>query len=170
MRKSQCGSNPHKRMIKNASKITNFFIYFQSAATCLKDFYLKKCTSFLMKMTIIIQPVRLLTQWLFPKSTPFYHPLNICRSDLDSKLKFNQYINHILSKANKSVGSLRKFQLILPRSSLLTIYKTFIGSHFNYADVVSDQSYKLLFHEKLDLSQYNAALTVTGTVKGSFSE
>ena len=54
---------------------------------------------------------------------------------LDSKLTFNQHINYILSKVNKSLGLLRKFQPVLPGSYLLTIYKTVIRSHFDYADV-----------------------------------
>ena len=89
---------------------------------------------------------------------------------LDSKLTFNEHINHILSKVNQSIGLLRKIQSDLPRSSLLTIYKTFIHSHFDYADVVYDQSYKSLFHEKLESIQYNVALAVIGAVRGSSSE
>ena len=88
---------------------------------------------------------------------------------LDSKLKFNKHINHILCKFKKLIGLLRKFQWILPRSSLLTIYKTFIRSHLDYADVVYDQSYKSLFHEKLESTQYNAALAVAGVVRESSS-
>ena len=89
---------------------------------------------------------------------------------LDSKLTINEHINHILSKVNKSIGLQRKFQSVLPRSSLLTIYKTFIRRHFDYADVVYDQSYKPSFHEKLESIQYNAAFAVTGVVRGSSSE
>ena len=89
---------------------------------------------------------------------------------LDSKLTFNEHINHILSKVNKSIGLLRKFQPGLPRSSLRTIYKAFIRSHFDYANVVYDQSYKSPFHEKLESIQCNAALAVTGAVRGSSSE
>ena len=65
---------------------------------------------------------------------------------------------------------LREFQSVLPRSSLLTFYKTFICGHFDYADVVYNQSYKSLFHEKLDSIQYNVALAVTGALWGSASE
>ena len=89
---------------------------------------------------------------------------------LDSKLTFNEHINHILSKVNQSIGLLRKIQSDLPRPSLLTIYKTFIRSHFDYADVVYDQSYKSLFHEKLESIQYNVALAVVGAVRASSSE
>ena len=48
---------------------------------------------------------------------------------LDSKLTINEHVNHILSNVNKSIGLLRKVQPVLPRSSILTIFKTFIRSH-----------------------------------------
>ena len=111
-----------------------------------------------------------------PSITFNNNPLSLCPAQkhlglvLDLKLMFNEHINHILSKVNKSIGLLRKFQPVLPRSSLLTIYKTFIRSHFHYADIVYDQSYKSSFHEKLELIQYNAALVVAGAIRGSSSE
>ena len=89
---------------------------------------------------------------------------------LDSKLTFNEHINYILSKVNKSIGLLRKFQPVLPGSYLLTIYKTVIRSHFDYADVFYNQSYRSLFHEKPESIQCHAALAVTGAVRASFSE
>ena len=85
------------------------------------------------------------------------NPLSLCPAQkhlglvLDSKLRFNKHINRILSKVNKP--KLCKFQSVLPRSSLLTIHKTFIRSHLDYADVAYDQSYKSSFHEKLDSIQ-----------------
>ena len=45
-----------------------------------------------------------------------------------------------------------------------------IRSHFVYADVIYDQSYKSSFHEKLELIQYNAALPATRAIRGSPSE
>ena len=87
---------------------------------------------------------------------------------IGSKLTF-KHIKHILSKINKSIGLL-KFQPVLPRSQLLTIYKTFICSHFDYSDVTYDQSYKSLFHEKLESIQYNIAVAVTGAIRGSSTE
>ena len=45
---------------------------------------------------------------------------------LDVKLNISEHIKSIAKKINKAMGLLRKFQQILPRSSLLTIYKTFI--------------------------------------------
>ena len=79
-----------------------------------------------------------------PSITFNNNPLSLCLAEkhlglvLDSKLTFNEHIKHILAKVNKSIGLLYKFQPVLPRSSLLTIYKTFIRIHFKYADVVYD--------------------------------
>ena len=53
---------------------------------------------------------------------------------------------------------LRRFQPILPRSSLLTIYKTFIRSQLDYADVIYDQAYNSAFHKQLESLQYNTCL------------
>ena len=36
----------------------------------------------------------------------------------------------------KTIGILRKIHLILPRHSLITIYKTFINPHLDYGDVL----------------------------------
>ena len=61
----------------------------------------------------------------------------------------------------------RKFQQILPRSSLLTIYKFFIRSLLDYADIIYDQAYNSIFHDKLESVQYNACLAITGTIRGT---
>ena len=46
----------------------------------------------------------------------------------------------------KAIGLLRKLQSILPQTSLLTVYKSFIRPHFlDYGDVVYDQPSNMLF-------------------------
>ena len=57
---------------------------------------------------------------------------------LDEELTF-KHINKKINKANKSIGIIRKFNNILLRSSLLTIYRSFIRPHLNYGDVIYDQ-------------------------------
>ena len=89
---------------------------------------------------------------------------------LDWNLIFNEHIKHILSKVNKSIGLLCKFYPDFPRLSLVTTYKIFFRSHFDYADVIYDQSYKSPFYEKLELIQHGAALAVTGAIRGPSSE
>ena len=88
---------------------------------------------------------------------------------LDSKLSFNEHINDKIHQANKGVGLLRKLQIILPRDSLLTIYKSLIRPLLDYADVIYDQPSNALFFKKIESVQY-VALAVTGTIKGSSRE
>ena len=79
------------------------------------------------------------------------------------------HLKLILNKPNKTIGILGKFQNILPRSALLTIYKTFIIPHLDYGDI-HDQAYNASFHQKLELLQYNACLAITGAIRGTLKE
>ena len=53
---------------------------------------------------------------------------------LDVKPNFVEHIKNTTQKISEKMGLLRRFQPILPRSSLLTIYKTFIRSQLDFAD------------------------------------
>ena len=68
------------------------------------------------------------------------------------------------------MGLIRKFQTILPRFSLLTIYKTFARPHLDYGDMIYDQTYNALFHRKLESIQYSACLANTGTIRGNLDD
>ena len=70
----------------------------------------------------------------------------------------------------KGIGLLQKLQSILLRTSLLTIYKLFIRPHLDYGDVVYDQPSNDAFSNKLETVQYNAALAITGAIKGTSCE
>ena len=70
----------------------------------------------------------------------------------------------------KGIGLLRKLQSILPRTSLLTIYKSFIRPHLDYGDVVYDQPSNDDFSDQLKTVQYNAALAITRAIKGTSRE
>ena len=58
---------------------------------------------------------------------------------LDSKLNFFGHINEEIKKAAKCTNVIRKMNLSLPRSFLLTIYKSFVRPHLDYGDVIYDQ-------------------------------
>ena len=60
------------------------------------------------------------------KSTQIHKQLGMM---LHSNLSYEHHIKSILNKVTKAIGLLRKFQLILPRYSLIKIYKTFIRPH-----------------------------------------
>ena len=89
---------------------------------------------------------------------------------LDPKLDFLEHLKNIKAKVNKSIALLRKLQTILPRPTLLTIYKAFIRPHLDYGDTIHDQAYNDSFHQKLESIQYNAALAITGVIRDTSSE
>ena len=89
---------------------------------------------------------------------------------LDNKLNFLEHIQNVTNKINKTIRLLRKLRHSLPRSALLTIYKSFIRPHLDYGDIAYDQAYKESFHQKLESIQYNASLAITGAIRGTSSE
>ena len=58
---------------------------------------------------------------------------------LDSKLNFFGHINEEIKKATKGINVIRKMNLSLPPSFLLTIYKSFVRPHLDCGDVIYDQ-------------------------------
>ena len=57
------------------------------------------------------------------------------RIHLDEELTFKHHINGKINKANKGMGIIRDLNNMLPRSALLTIYRSFIRPHLDYSDV-----------------------------------
>ena len=76
----------------------------------------------------------------------------------------------MLTKVNRTIGLLRKFQQVLPRPSLITIYKVFIRPHLDYGDVIFDQAFNNSFHQTLESIQYNTALAITGAIRATSKE
>ena len=84
------------------------------------------------------------TKKIHPKI--FFNNIPVMKTDiqkhldlhLDSKLTFDIHIETILSKANRTIGLLRKLQQVLPRPSLITIYKAFIRPYLDYGDNIFD--------------------------------
>ena len=89
---------------------------------------------------------------------------------LDFKLSLNKYLEIVFAKVNRGIPILRKLQTVLPIEALLTFYKSFLRPHFDYGNVIFDQSYNDSFHAKLESYQYKAALAMTGAIKGSSTE
>ena len=55
----------------------------------------------------------------------------------------------------------------MPRKSLITVYKSFIRPHLGYGDIIYNQAYNASFYRKLKSIQYNAALAITGAIRGT---
>ena len=82
----------------------------------------------------------------------------------DSGLSYKGYIKSVLSRVNKTINLLQKFQAILSWHSLITIYKSFIRPHLNYGNVIYNRTYIKSFHQTLESTQYSTAITMTGTL------
>ena len=82
-------------------------------------------------------------------------------ASLHAQLTFEEYLQVITTKVNKTIGLLRKLQNILPRPAVKTIYKTFVRPHLDYGDVIYDKVYNETFHQKLESIQYNVCLALS---------
>ena len=58
----------------------------------------------------------------------------------------------------------------LTRKHLVTIYKSNIRPHLDYGDIIYDQPHIDTFVNKIESVQYNAALTITGAIRGTSKE
>ena len=65
---------------------------------------------------------------------------------------------------------MKKLSQFLSRKSLLTIYKSFVRSILDYADIIYDKPLNESFKKKIELAQYNAVLIITGAIKGTFRD
>ena len=90
---------------------------------------------------------------------------------LDSeRISYENHLQSVFSRINKTIGLLRKFQPTLPRKSLVTIYKSFIRPHLGYGDVIYDRAYNESLHQTLESLQYSAAIAITRAIRGTSSE
>ena len=86
---------------------------------------------------------------------------------LDQKLTFSHHLNEKISKVNKIIGMITRLRSLLPRSALLTIYKSYARPHLDYSDIIYDNPGNMSFVNKLESIQYNAALAITGCIRGT---
>ena len=70
----------------------------------------------------------------------------------------------------RTISLLQKFLQVLPRPSLITIYKAFIRTHLDHGDVAFDQAFNNSFHQGLESIQYSAALAITAAIRGTSKE
>lgn len=89
---------------------------------------------------------------------------------LDGKLAFDHHLNEKIAKANRGIGLIKQLSGSLPRSALVTMYRSFVRPHLDYADVIYDQPHNDTFCSRTESVQYNAALAITGAIRGTSRE
>ena len=82
-------------------------------------------------------------------------------------MNFNEHIKSKIIKCNKIIGLIKKLSQFLSRKSLLTIHKSFISPNLDYADTIYDKQLNESLKKKIESVQYNAALIITGAIKGT---
>ena len=85
------------------------------------------------------------------------------------RVNFNEHFKAIISKVCK-IGLLWKLNNRLPRSSLTTIYKSFVQSHLDHGEVIFYKAYNNSFQQRLESRQYKALLAITDAIKSSSTE
>ena len=65
------------------------------------------------------------------------------------------------------MGMMKRLSLIISRDSLLTIYKSFVRPHLDYADIIYGKPGNVNFESKLERVQYNACFAITGAIRGN---
>ena len=106
----------------------------------------------------------------------------------DRKMSYSKHIDGKIGKANEGIGVIKRLYNYLPREALLQIYKSFIRPHLEYSDYhqpTYDDFYSNYYSEraksdpintnyeftnKIESVQYNAALAITGCVRGTSKE
>ena len=83
---------------------------------------------------------------------------------LDKKLDFNIHIENKINKCNKMIAIMKRLSLSISRGSLLTMYKSFVRSHLDYAYIVYDKLGNVNFESKLERVQYVLSEGPIGTV------
>ena len=96
---------------------------------------------------------------------------------LDSKLSFERHVNEKIIKAKKGIGILKYLSKVLPIKTLDQMYKALVRSHLDYCDTIyhipalnSQITLGVTLNslmEKVERTQYQAALAITGTWQGT---
>ena len=180
------GLNSNVKLFADDTELFSFVHNISDSANLLNS-NLSKINEWALqwKMSFNLVPIKQAQQIIFNrKSSKRNHPCLMLNNNIvnlttyhknlgmifDSKLSFDEHLKSGLKKISKTVGLLRKFQGILPRTSSITIYKSFARPHLDYGDIINDQTFNQSFHQRIESIHYNAAIAITGAIRGTSSE
>ena len=96
---------------------------------------------------------------------------------LDSESSFERHVNEIIMKAKKGIGIIKYLSKFLPIKTVDQMYKALVRSHLDYCDTIyhipalnSQINLGVTLNslmEKVERTQYQAALAITGTWQGT---
>ena len=103
-------------------------------------------------------------------------PVQLCESHkhlgilLDKHLNFHEHVAKKTKIRSKLIGTIKNLSFHLPRKSSLTIYKSFVRPHFDYDDIIYDNTENEALINKLEKVQYQACLPITGAFQSTSRE
>ena len=89
---------------------------------------------------------------------------------LDSGLNFQSHVKEAIGKARRGIGMIRYLSKYVSRDVLDQVYKLYVRPHLDYGDIIYhkyDPKMSLSFTQRLEQTQYYAALAVTGAWRGT---
>ena len=86
---------------------------------------------------------------------------------LHLKLTIKEHLLNTFGKGDRIIGLLQKLQNVLPKITLVTIYKAFLWSRLDYEDILYDQVLNNIFHDRLESIHFYACLAITGAIRGT---
>ena len=89
---------------------------------------------------------------------------------LDSQLNFQSHTRAAILKARRGIGLIRYLSRYVSRDILNLVYKLYVRPHLDYGDIIYhryDPEVHLSFTQKIEQTQYAAALAVTGAWRGT---
>ena len=80
--------------------------------------------------------------------------LKILGVHLDNKLSFQEHISEILKKVFAKIAALRRLKRLVPSSTVLVLYRSFVLSHFEYCNSLLIGFGKILNKKLEDANHY----------------
>ena len=90
---------------------------------------------------------------------------------IDERLTFSEHLKDKFAIVIKVLGCWKNWAIAFHVTLyLITFYKVFIRPHLDYPDIIYDRPSNMNICNKIESIQYNAALVITGAIRGSSKE
>ena len=107
------------------------------------------------------------------KVTKTNHPNIIFNGNTVRKSANRKHLSLILDEKltlDDHISTLRRLYHYISHDPLVTVYRSFIRPHLDYADVIFDKPSNATFSNRIESAQYNSTLAITGTIRGTSME
>ena len=89
---------------------------------------------------------------------------------MDKQLNVTEHVDKKIKVCEKLIGSIKCLSSLLPRKSLLTIYKSFVRLHLDCGDIIYDNLANEGLANLVEKIQYKVCLVITGAIQGTSRE